>query len=131
MCIYMGLLSSVSTKQQAAKTKQECAPKADNPPVLDPDPRQGILLISRKQQIHTVLGGTLKYPPTKVGTCELQAHEEGGEANTGGHMEGGAGAPGARYVGEHVVVRALGGHGPLFVVAEFVNIIVIHIWPLP
>ena len=55
----------------------------------------------------------------RVGTCELQAHEEGGEANKGGHMEGGAGAPGARYVGEHVVVRALGGHGPLFVVAEF------------
>ena len=64
MCIYMGLLSSVSTKQQAAKTKQECTTKADSPPVLDPDPRQGILLISRKQQIHTVLGGTLKYPPT-------------------------------------------------------------------
>ena len=45
MCIYMGLLSSVSTKQQAAKTKQECAAKAVSPPVLDPDPRQGILLI--------------------------------------------------------------------------------------
>ena len=71
MCIYMGLLSSVSTKQQAAKTKQECAPKADNPPVLDPDPRQGILLISRKQQIHTVLGGTLKYPPTCPPTRSL------------------------------------------------------------
>ena len=55
----------------------------------------------------------------RVGTCELQAHEEGGEANKGGHMEGGAGAPGACYVGEHVVVRALGGYGPLFVVAEF------------
>ena len=55
----------------------------------------------------------------RVGTCELQAHEEGGEANKGGHMEGGAGAPGARYAGEHVVVRALGGHGPLFVVADF------------
>ena len=66
MCILYGFMSSVSTKQQAAKTKQECAPKADNPPVLDPDPRQGILLISRKQQIHTVLGGTLKYPPTLV-----------------------------------------------------------------
>ena len=46
----------------------------------------------------------------RVGTCELQAHEEGGEANKGGHMEGGAGAPGACYVGEHVVVRALGGY---------------------
>ena len=55
----------------------------------------------------------------RVGTCELQAHEEGGEANKGGHMEGGVGAPGACYVGEHVVVRALGGYGPLFVVAEF------------
>ena len=55
----------------------------------------------------------------KVGTCELQAHVEGGEANKGDHMEGGAGAPGACYVGEHVVVRALGGYGPLFVVAEF------------
>ena len=51
----------------------------------------------------------------RVGTCELQAHEEGGEANKGGHMEGGIGAPGARHVGEHVVVRALGGYGPLFV----------------
>ena len=55
----------------------------------------------------------------RVGTCELQAHEEGGEANKGGHMGGGAGAPGTCYVGEHVVVRALGGYGPLFVVAEF------------
>ena len=71
MCIYMGLLSSVSTKQQAAKTKQECTPKAVSPPVLDPDPRQGILLISRKQQIHTVLGGTLKYPPTCPPTRSL------------------------------------------------------------
>ena len=49
-----------------------------------------------------------------IGTCELQTHEEGGEANKGGHMEGGIG--GARYVGEHLVVRALGGYGPLFVV---------------
>ena len=55
----------------------------------------------------------------RVGTRELWAHEEGGEANKGGHMEGGAGAPCACYVGEHVVVRALGGYGPLFVVAEF------------
>ena len=28
-------------------------------------------------------------------------------------------APGARYVGEHVVVRALGGNGPLFFAADF------------
>ena len=58
--------SSVPLNQKAAKTKQECATKAVSPPVLDPDSRQGILLISRKQQIHTVLGGTLKYPPTPV-----------------------------------------------------------------
>ena len=51
----------------------------------------------------------------------MQAHEEGGEANTGGHMEEGIGAPGACCVGEHVVVRALGGDGPLFVVADFVS----------
>ena len=70
MYIY-GFVSSVSTKQQAAKTKLECAPKADNPPVLDPDPRQGILLISRKQQIHTVLVGTLKYPLTCPPTRSL------------------------------------------------------------
>ena len=49
-----------------------------------------------------------------IGTCELQAREEGGEANKGEHMEEGIGAPGACYVGEHVVVRALGGDGPLF-----------------
>ena len=54
-----------------------------------------------------------------IGTCELQACEEGGEANKGGHMEGGIGAPGACYVGEHVVVRAQQGDGPLFVVADF------------
>jgi hypothetical protein len=51
--------------------------------------------------------------------CELQAHGEGGEADKDGHMEEGIRAPGARYVGEHVVVRALGGYGPLFVVADF------------
>ena len=55
----------------------------------------------------------------RVGTCELQPHEEGGEANTGGRMEEGIGAPGACCVGEHVVMRALGGDGPLFVVADF------------
>ena len=38
------------------------------------------------------------------GRCELQAHEEGGEAGKGDHMGEGIGAPGARYVGEHVVV---------------------------
>ena len=54
-----------------------------------------------------------------IGTCELQAREEGGEVNKGEHMEEGIGAPGACYVGEHVVVHALGGDGPLFVVAVF------------
>ena len=55
----------------------------------------------------------------RIGACEVQAREEGGEANKGGHMGEGLGAPGACYVGEHVVVRALGGDGPLFVVADF------------
>ena len=55
----------------------------------------------------------------RIGTCELQAREEGGEANKGGYMGEGIGAPGACCVGEHVVVRALGGDGPLFIVAEF------------
>ena len=51
----------------------------------------------------------------RIGRCELQAHEEGGEAdNLGGYRGEGIGAPGARHVGEHVVVRALGGDGPLF-----------------
>ena len=54
-----------------------------------------------------------------IGTCELYAREEGGEANKGEHMEEGIGAPGTCYAGEHVVVRALGGDGPLFVVADF------------
>ena len=54
----------------------------------------------------------------RIGACELQARQEGGEANKGGHMGEGLGAPGACYVGEHVVVRALGGDGPLFVVAD-------------
>ena len=49
----------------------------------------------------------------------MQAHEEGGEASKGDHMGEGIGAPGARYVGEHVVVRALEGDGPLFVAADF------------
>ena len=52
-----------------------------------------------------------------IATCELYALEEGGEANKGEHMEEGIRAPGTCYVGEHVVVRALGGDGPLFVVA--------------
>ena len=56
-----------------------------------------------------------------IGTCDMQAHEEGGESNTGGHMEEGIGAPGACCVGEHVVVRALGGDGPLFMVADFLG----------
>ena len=57
----------------------------------------------------------------RVGTCEsaVRAQEEGGEANKGGRMGEGIGTSGACYVGEHVVVRALGGDGPLFVVADF------------
>ena len=55
----------------------------------------------------------------RVGTCELHAHEERGEADKGGYRGAGIGAPGARHVGEHVVVRALGGDGPLFVAADF------------
>ena len=51
----------------------------------------------------------------RVGTCELQAQEEGGKANKHGHMGEGIGAPDVCCVGEHVVVRALGGDGPLFV----------------
>ena len=51
----------------------------------------------------------------------MQAHEEGGEVGKGGHMGEGIGAPGARYVGEHVVVRALRGDGPLFVAADFLG----------
>ena len=49
----------------------------------------------------------------------MHAHEQGGEADTGGCRGAGIGAPGARHVGEHVVVRALEGDAPLFVVAEF------------
>ena len=56
-----------------------------------------------------------------IGTCELYAREEGGEANKGEHMEEGIGAPGTCYVGDHVVERVLGGNGPLFVVAEFLS----------
>ena len=44
---------------------------------------------------------------------------EGGEAGKGDHMGEGIGAPGARHMGKHVVVRALGGDGPLFVAADF------------
>ena len=66
-----------------------------------------------------------------IGTCELQAREEGGEAGKGEHMKEGIGAPGACYVGEHVVVRALGGYGPLFVVADFFNNISSLLTPPP
>ena len=53
------------------------------------------------------------------GRCELDAHEQGGEADKGGCRGAGIGAPGARHVGEHVVVRALEGDAPHSVVAEF------------
>jgi hypothetical protein len=55
----------------------------------------------------------------RIGRCELQAHEEGGEADGGGYRGAGIGAPGVCYVGEHVVVRALEGDAPLFVAADF------------
>ena len=60
----------------------------------------------------------------RIGACELhlQAHEEGGEADKGGCRGAGIGAPGACYVGEHVVVRTLEGDAPLFVAAEFFNV---------
>jgi hypothetical protein len=58
----------------------------------------------------------------RIERCELQAHEEGGEADKGGYRGAGIGAPGARYVGEHIVVRALEGDAPLFVVADFVMV---------
>ena len=49
----------------------------------------------------------------------MHAHEQGGEADKGGYRGAGIRAPGARHVGEHVVVRALEGDAPLFVVAIF------------
>ena len=55
----------------------------------------------------------------RIGRCGLHAHKQGGEADKGGCRGAGIGAPGARHVGEHVVVRALEGDAPLFVVAEF------------
>ena len=55
----------------------------------------------------------------RIGRCELQAHGEGGEADKGGCRGAGIGAPGACYVGEHVVVRALEDDAPLFVAADF------------
>ena len=57
----------------------------------------------------------------RIGRCGLHAHEQGGEADKGGCRGAGIGAPGARHVGEHVVVRALEGDAPLFVVAEFLG----------
>ena len=55
----------------------------------------------------------------RIGTCELQVHEEGGEAGEDGRRRTGSGAWAVRHSGEHVVVRAQQGDGPLFVVAEF------------
>ena len=52
----------------------------------------------------------------RIGRCGLHAHKQGGEADKGGCRGAGIGAPGARHVGEHVVVRALEGDAPLFVV---------------
>ena len=47
----------------------------------------------------------------------MHAHEEGGEADTGGYRGVGIRAPVARHVGGHVVVLVLEGDVPLFVVA--------------
>ena len=55
----------------------------------------------------------------RFGRRKLQAHEEGGEAGEDCRRGTGSGAWAVRNLGEHVVVRALGGDGPLFVVAEF------------
>ena len=49
----------------------------------------------------------------------MQAHEEGGEAGKSSHVGEGIGAPGAWVNMLIVVVRALGGDGPLFVAADF------------
>ena len=51
----------------------------------------------------------------RIGRCGLHAHGQGGEADKGGCRGAGIGAPGARHVGEHAVVRALEGDAPLFV----------------
>jgi hypothetical protein len=55
----------------------------------------------------------------------LQAHEEGGEAGKGDHMGEGIGAPprarATWLVGEHVVVRALGGDGPFLSLRTFTD----------
>ena len=55
----------------------------------------------------------------RIGRRELQAHGEGGEAGEGCRSGTGSGAWAVRHLGEHVVVRAQQGVGPLFVVAEF------------
>ena len=55
----------------------------------------------------------------RIGTCELQVREEGGEADKGGYRVAGIGAPGACCVGDHVVVRELEGDAHLFVAADF------------
>ena len=54
----------------------------------------------------------------RIGRRELQAHEEGGEAGEGCRRGTGSGAWAVRHLGEHVVVRAQQGDGPLFVVAD-------------
>ena len=49
----------------------------------------------------------------------MQAREKGDEAGKDDHRGTGSGAYGACYLGEHVVVRALGGDAPPFVAADF------------
>ena len=68
----------------------------------------------------------------RIGRCELDAHEQGGEADKGGCRGAGIGAPGARHVGEHVVVRVLEGDAPLFVVADFFVVVSLFVlWYIP
>ena len=52
----------------------------------------------------------------RIGRRELQAHGEGGEAGEGCRSGTGSGAWAVCHLGEHVVVRAQQGVGPLFVV---------------
>ena len=46
---------------------------------------------------------------------------QGQPPSLGCHRGAGIGAPGARHMGKHVVVRALEDDAPLFVVADFLK----------
>ena len=76
------MVRALAYPQEARMTKQEETTKADNTPVLDPaNPKESSQEIrsqtgdptnlDRQQRIHTVLGGTLKYPPTCPPTRSL------------------------------------------------------------